>query len=249
MKLSGESLSSSPGVEANHELGELIVASELLVKRLLKQASVSVLAGLLMSSAVLAEDNTDGAGMGDDGGVSVGIDGGGLDAGVDPADGNGVGGEDGSDGGADGGTDDGSDGGADDGSDGDTDGGPDDGTDGGPDISIDDGATIGTEGPDDGGIVDGGIDEGGVEEGVEPGTNPECADCSGIPEVSIDPMEMGGVVNDIDGVTALADGVPRGTQPNERGHLTGGTGGRDAQRGHDGPSKLGAVWKDGKLVK
>lgn len=47
------------------------MASELLVKRLLKQAGVSVFAGLLLSSAVMAEDSA--ADAGDTGDVSVGI--------------------------------------------------------------------------------------------------------------------------------------------------------------------------------
>jgi len=70
------------------------VASELLVKRLMMQASVSVLAGLLMSSAVMAEDTTDPAGdvsvssIGTDGedDGSGEIDGGAPDAPSDPSD-------------------------------------------------------------------------------------------------------------------------------------------------------------------
>lgn len=60
------------------------MASDLLVKRLLKQAGVSVLAGLLLSSAATAEDNA-----ADAGGIS--IDAGSIDAGrpdvsIDPVD-------------------------------------------------------------------------------------------------------------------------------------------------------------------
>ena len=70
------------------------MASELLVKRLMMQASVSVLAGLLMSSAVMAEDMTDPAGdvsvssIGTDGedDGSGEIDGGAPDAPSDPSD-------------------------------------------------------------------------------------------------------------------------------------------------------------------
>lgn len=70
------------------------MASELLVKRLMMQAGVSVLAGLLMSSAVMAEDTTDPAGdvsvssIGTDGedGGSGEIDGGAPDAPSDPSD-------------------------------------------------------------------------------------------------------------------------------------------------------------------
>jgi hypothetical protein len=52
------------------------VASDLLVKRLLRQAGASVLAGLLVSSAVLAEDTAS------DAGVSVGM--GSPDVSIDP---------------------------------------------------------------------------------------------------------------------------------------------------------------------
>jgi hypothetical protein len=55
-------------------VGELIVVKDLLIKRLLTQAGVSVLAGLLMSSAVLAEDAT--ADAGDTSEASIGLDGG-----------------------------------------------------------------------------------------------------------------------------------------------------------------------------
>lgn len=71
------------------------MASELLVRRLFRQAGVSVLAGLLLSSAVLAEDNTDPAGGGDVS-VSIGIDGG-PDVSIDPVDPGDWGGEDGGD--------------------------------------------------------------------------------------------------------------------------------------------------------
>lgn len=47
------------------------MASEVLVKRLLLQASVSVLAGLLLSSASLAEDSTDAA---RDTEISIGVE-------------------------------------------------------------------------------------------------------------------------------------------------------------------------------
>ncbi|MFM7655526.1 MAG: hypothetical protein ACKO56_09090 [Paracoccaceae bacterium] len=70
------------------------MASELLVKRLMMQAGVSVLAGLLMSSAVMAEDTTDPAGdvsvssIGTDGedDGSGEVDGGAPDAPSDPSD-------------------------------------------------------------------------------------------------------------------------------------------------------------------
>ncbi|MEY3959840.1 MAG: hypothetical protein RIR14_494, partial [Pseudomonadota bacterium] len=91
------------------------MASELLVKRLMMQAGVSVLAGLLMSSAVMAEDTTDPAGdvsvssIGTDGedDNSGEVDGGAPDAPNDPSD-LGDPPDDGSDGGAipgDGGSD------------------------------------------------------------------------------------------------------------------------------------------------
>ena len=115
------------------------MASELLVKRLLKQAGASVLAGLLLSSAVMAEDNSAPAG-GDDSSVSVD---GGPDVSVDPVGGGDWGGDDG---GAIGGSDDGSDGGSDDGT-GIDNGGGDDGTDGGSDA---DGSGDGVVGDDDG---------------------------------------------------------------------------------------------------
>lgn len=50
------------------------MVNDLLIKRLLTQAGVSVLAGLLMSSAVLAEDMT--ADAGDTSEASIGLDGG-----------------------------------------------------------------------------------------------------------------------------------------------------------------------------
>lgn len=166
------------------------MASELLVKRLMKQASVSVLAGLLMSSAVLAEDNADDAGI--DGEVSISVD----DSGM---------------------------------------------VDGGPDVSIDpvdpgewsgeeDGVSPGEPGEGDGtdgGEVDGGVIDGGEVDGGEVAIDPECADCSGIPDVTIDPMEMGEPTDD--GVTVtMADGTPRGGQPNERDNSV--TGGHEVSR-------------------
>lgn len=59
------------------------MASDLLKKRLLRQAGVSVLAGLLMSSAVLAEDSAADPAGGD---VSVGIGYEGPDLAIDPVD-------------------------------------------------------------------------------------------------------------------------------------------------------------------
>ena len=55
-----------------------------MVKRLFKQAGVSVLAGFLMSSAVMAEDMTPDAGDPPD--VSIGSDDGGLEVSIDPVD-------------------------------------------------------------------------------------------------------------------------------------------------------------------
>ena len=55
------------------------MTSDLLVKRLMLQASVSVLAGLLLSSAAMAEDNTGDAGDPD---ISIAVDG--PDVSIDP---------------------------------------------------------------------------------------------------------------------------------------------------------------------
>jgi hypothetical protein len=66
----GESFSSSRALR--QRVGEWIVEKDLLLKRLLMQAGVSVLAGLLMSSAVLAQDVT--ADAGDTPDASIGID-------------------------------------------------------------------------------------------------------------------------------------------------------------------------------
>jgi hypothetical protein len=66
----GESFSSSRALR--QRVGEWIVEKDLLLKRLLMQAGVSVLAGLLMSTAVLAQDVT--ADAGDTLGASIGID-------------------------------------------------------------------------------------------------------------------------------------------------------------------------------
>jgi hypothetical protein len=66
----GESFSSSRALR--QRVGEWIVEKDLLLKRRLMQAGVSVLAGLLMSSAVLAQDVT--ADAGDTSDASIGID-------------------------------------------------------------------------------------------------------------------------------------------------------------------------------
>ncbi len=55
------------------------MASDLLVKRLMLQASVSVLTGFLLSSAVMAEDNTEAAE-----GSDISIEGNAPDVAVDP---------------------------------------------------------------------------------------------------------------------------------------------------------------------
>lgn len=55
------------------------MTSDLLVKRLMVQASVSVLAGLLLSSAAMAEDNT-----GDAGDTDISITADGPDVAIDP---------------------------------------------------------------------------------------------------------------------------------------------------------------------
>jgi hypothetical protein len=66
----GESFSFSRALR--QRVGEWIVEKDLLLKRRLMQAGVSVLAGLLMSSAVLAQDVT--ADAGDTTDASIGID-------------------------------------------------------------------------------------------------------------------------------------------------------------------------------
>jgi len=66
----GESFLSSRALR--QRVGEWIVEKDLLLKRLLMQAGVSVLAGSLMSSAVLAQDVT--ADAGDTPDASIGID-------------------------------------------------------------------------------------------------------------------------------------------------------------------------------
>lgn len=188
------------------------MASELLVKRLMMQASVSVLAGLLMSSAVLAEDTAGDAG--DNGEVSISID----DSGM-------------------------------------VDGGM---VDGGPDVSIDpvdpgdwsgehDGSAV-DDGPvDDGPVDDGAVDDGAVDDG-EGVVDPECADCSGVPDVAVDPMEMGQPTDD--GVTVtMADGGPRGGAPNERGDTE--AGGQDISRddSHGGGRDSDSRWKTLRVIK
>jgi hypothetical protein len=102
----GESFSSSRALR--QRVGEWIVEKDLLLKRRLMQAGVSVLAGLLMSSAVLAQDVT--ADAGDTSDASIGIDvgdlgdgdqgGGDPDVSIDPNDPGPDGGDIGTDGGA-----------------------------------------------------------------------------------------------------------------------------------------------------
>lgn len=187
------------------------MASELLVKRLLKQAGVSVLAGLLLSSAVMAEGNADAAGANDDGEVSVGIEDGGPDVSIDPVDPGDWAGEDGELG---------------DPADGFEDGVEDGGGEwtGGEDGAVDDGAV------DDGAT---GGDDGAVDDGWTGGDDPisGCIECSGVPDIAIDPREMDGTFNDegtgeVDGgegtgeVNTMADGPIRGTEPNHRGNVS-----------------------------
>lgn len=107
------------------------MTSDLLVKGLLRQAGISVLAGLLLSSAALAEDSADAAG--ETGEVSIGIDDGAPGIAVDPPiDGTDPGAIDGDTGGEDTGSTD--------------DGAVDDGTDAG-----EDGGFVGEDGVDLGG--------------------------------------------------------------------------------------------------
>lgn len=166
------------------------MASDLLVKRLLKQAGVSVLAGLLLSTAAIAEDNA-----ADAGGISIdagSIDAGGPDVSIDPVDPDmGGDGDDGVDwsGGDDGDTGSDDDGSGDDANDDGTNDGSDgqDGTDDGTvDWSGDDDATDGTDDGADDGTVDGSGDD-------------DCMAC-----------------NTIDVEVTLDQGPVRGTQPNER---------------------------------
>lgn len=140
------------------------MASELLVKRLLTRASVSVLAGLLMSSAVLAEDIS---GPAEGAGISTDGDAGSPEVSIDPVD-PGAWGGDGEIGSEEPSRENNPDGeeGAN------YRGGEDDG-------SVDFGA------PEDG-TVDDGETDGAV---ADDGTDPACAACSGIPEITLDPVE------------------------------------------------------------
>ena len=168
------------------------MASDLLIKRLLKQAGVSVLAGLLLSTAVLAEDNA-----ADAGGVSV--DAGGPDVSIDPAPDVSI---DPVDPGLDTGGDDSVDwSGDDDGStDGTDDGSGDDGTDDGTvDWSGEDDATDGTD--------DGTVDWSGEDDATD-GTDDGTVDWSGEDDCM--------ACNTIDFEVTLDGGPVRGTQPNER---------------------------------
>lgn len=155
------------------------MAIEFLVKRLIKQAGVSVLSGLLLSSAALAEDNSGAAVTGDEGWalIAIGEDNpvGGPDA-VDPVE--------------------------------------------NPEFGEDD--PIG--GPD----------------AVDPVENPECSDCGGIPDISIDPVEMFGSPEEDFGTTAQV-GAVRGDASNQRGgHMIGERTDRGASQsiGRDAPILL-----------
>lgn len=192
------------------------MASELLVKRLLTQASVSVLAGLLMSSAVLAEDISgpgDESGIsvdaGEDGGPSISIDP--VDPGIGIDDGGFVPGDEGPDAGSDDPSrennpvgEEGSNyrGGDDDGISVDVDwSGNDDGV-------TDDGAT--DEGATDGESDDYGSDDEGTIDG-EVAIDPVCGDCEAVFDVTV--MNMGA--------------------PETRDTSVGGAGGKDFGRSND----------------
>ncbi len=191
------------------------MASELLVKRLMMQASVSVLAGLLMSSAVMAGDMSEP--VSEPGVVSVddsGMVDGDPDVSIDPVDPGDWSGED-------------------------------DGM-----ISLDPREWDGTfNGEDDGSVDDGGYV--GVDEDGKIGitVDDSCADCSGTPDVEIDPSEMGEQVDGGIEVTMADGGVPRGGAPNERGDV--GSGGHDVSRdqGHGEGRESDFVWKARQLIK
>ena len=183
---------------------------ELLVKRLMKQASVSVLAGLLLSSAAVAGGSA--GQVSEPGTVSVGVDETGPEVSVDPVDPGDFGNDDGDYAGND---DEGSYG---DGSDGDvSDGDPSDGdsSDGDP-----------SDG-DDGGVSDG---DDGTDSGD--GDMADCADCSGIPDIDIGPVAFDGLAVE-DGMVSVTGapsaGPVRGGAPEQRGNgaEAGGIGGRD----------------------
>lgn len=157
------------------------MASGLLVKRLLTQAGVSVLAGLLMSSAALAEDIS---GPADEAGVSAGeTDGsaGEPEVSIDPVDPGDWGGD------GEIGSEDPSRENNPDGEEGSNYRG--DGEEGSDvDPGIDDGSDEGTvdfDAPDEGTVEDGEID--GPE--VDVVTDPVCAACSGLPDPATDPAE------------------------------------------------------------
>ncbi len=139
------------------------MASELLVKRLLTRASVSVLAGLLMSSAVLAEDIS---GPAEGAGISADGDAGSPEVSIDPVD-PGAGGGDGEIGSEEPSRENNPDG--------------------------EEGANY--RGGEDEGADDGSVDFGAPEDGetdgsvADDGTDPACAACSGIPEITLDPVE------------------------------------------------------------
>lgn len=186
------------------------MTSDLLVKGLLRQAGISVLAGLLLSSAALAEDNSGAAG--ETGEVSIGIDDGGPEVAVDPAI-------------------DGEDSGAIDGEEGDGDTGGDDTG------SEDDGSGDGTDagGEDDGAGDDSGIgeDDGGVpgEDGVDLGgedglvsIDDTCANCNTMADGSGETVD---VVAEF-GVTAVQRDVVTGGGVD--GSTGGPAGGRDVSR-------------------
>lgn len=213
------------------------MASDFLVRRLLRQAGVSVLAGLLLSTAASAGGFTEPVGEPDP--VSIDVDAGEPEVSIDPVDP--------IDGEADGSGAEPDDGGY-------VDGGEEDYSDGDEGDYVDEGSDGEAywDGDESGDPVEDGTYEdgdGSVEEGFEDDpdgevTDPECAECSGVPEISIDPIEMTGEplehVADVE-VTYTA-GPVRGTEPNQRGEVAGSAG--DPEVGRDG----GTYWTKRQLT-